>query len=78
MLQRDALSLVGEVNRSSRFVLAVTLELGGESHVSLLPSNSASMGYLDVVGDKLGEICMWILLWLEIGDVFVEGYAGVE
>ena len=46
--------------------------------MSLLPSNSASMGHLDVVGDKLGERWMCIFLWLEIYDVFVEGYAGVE
>ena len=46
--------------------------------MSLLPSNSTSMRHLDSVGDKLEERCIWIVLWLEIGDVFVEGDAGVE
>ena len=58
MLQRDALSVVGEVILSSRFYISVTLELGGESPVSFFPSNSASMGHLNVVGDKLEEGCM--------------------
>ena len=50
MLQRDALSLVGGVSRSSRFCITFSLELGGESPVLLLSSNSASMGHLNVVG----------------------------
>ena len=52
------LSLVGGVSRRSRFVIGVILELGGENPVSLLPSNPASMGYLDVIGDNLGEGCL--------------------
>ena len=56
------LSLFWGVRHCSRFVLAVTLELGGESPVSLLPSNSSSLGHLDVVGDKLEEVCLWVLV----------------
>ena len=76
-LQRYVLSLFWGVIDRSRFVLAVTLELGGESPVSLLPSNSSSLGHLDVVGDELGEGCLWILVRLEILEVF-EWDAGVE
>ena len=78
MLQSDALSLDGGVSQSSRFYSAVSLELGVESPMLLLLSNLASMGHLNVVGDKLGEECMEVDLCLEIGDVFVEGDAGVE
>ena len=77
VLQRDALSLIGEVILSSRLLIAMTFKLGDESHVSLLPSNSASIGHLDVVSDKLGEECLWVFLWFEIGDVFVERDFGV-
>ena len=49
-----------------------------ESPVSLLPSNSSSLEYLDVVWDKLLEGCMWILGCFEIDDVVVEGGAEVE
>ena len=78
VLHRDALSLVGGVSRSSRFCSAVTLELGGESPLSLLSSNLASMGHFDIVGDKLGYGCVGVELWLEIGDVVFEGDVGVE
>ena len=71
MLQRASLSLVGRISRSSRLCIAVKVELGGESPVSLLPSSLASMGYLDVVWEKLEERCIWTLLLLEICDVFV-------
>ena len=71
-LERDALSLIGEV------VLAVTLELGGESPVILLLSNLSSLGHLDVVWDKLGEGYMRILAWFEIDDSFVEEDDEVE
>ena len=45
--------------------------------MSLLPSNSSSLGHLDVVEDKLGEGFLWILVRLEILEVF-EGDDGVE
>ena len=54
MFQRDALSLVGGVTRISRFCIVSSIELGSKSPVSLLPSNSASIGHLDVVGDMGG------------------------
>ena len=56
----------------------MTLELGGESPLSLLSSNLASMGHFDIVGDKLGYGCVGVELWLEIGDVVFEGDVGVE
>ena len=46
--------------------------------MSLLPSNASSMGHLDVVGNKLGEGFMWIILYFEINDSFVEGDAAIE
>ena len=46
--------------------------------MSLLPSNSSSLGHLDVVGDKLEEECIWILALVELDDVFVEENADVE
>ena len=46
--------------------------------MSLLPSNSSSLGHLDVVGDKLEEECIWILALVELDDVVVEGDADVE
>ena len=46
--------------------------------MSLLPSNSSSLGHLDVVWDKLGEGCMWILAWFEIDDFFVQEDDEVE
>ena len=72
------LSLFWGLIHRSRCVLAVALELGGESHVSLLPSNSSSLGYLDVVGNMLEEGCMRIVLWFDIDDVFVRGDIALE
>ena len=76
VIKRCVVSVLGS-SRSFKIFLAVALELGGESPVSLLPSNSSSLGHLDVVEDKLGEGFLWILVRLEILEVF-EGDDGVE
>ena len=52
------MSLVGGVSWSSRFYSTFLLELGSESPLLLLPSNSASMGHFNVVGDRMGGECM--------------------
>ena len=46
--------------------------------MSLLPSNASSMGHLDVVGNNLGEGFVWIVLYFEMYDIFVEGDAAME
>ena len=46
--------------------------------MSLLPSNSSSLGHLDVVGDKLEEECIWILALVELDAVVVEVDADLE
>ena len=43
----------------------------------LLPSNSASMGHFNLVGDMVGGECME-LFFFEIYDVFVIGDSGFE
>ena len=40
--------------------------------MSLLLSNASSMGHLDFVGNELDEGLMWIVLYFEIDDSFVE------
>ena len=77
------LSLVGGVRRSSRFCSDFPFELGGESPVLLLSSNSASLGYFNVVGDvvgggKISGRCMKLVLFLGIDDLFVVGIFGLE
>ena len=70
--KRCAVSILGS-KPTFKIRSSCDIIVGGESPVSLLPSNSSSLGHLDVVGDKLEEVCIWILALVELDDVVVEG-----